>query len=178
MTTKTTTPVTVDIETIREKIQDFAQKKDARDAAYLAFKHAPTTDSASAHTEAAYAFTQFCVDTLTEIYYLMNSRREEVTDDMIVENFESYRKCGKCNRTLLYPVDSVVDAEHPEFREANVFVRDAKGWCYSCLVDHCKTHNCNTSSCLLAKSDPPIVDPAACPFKALQDIYKAKASLR
>lgn len=158
----------VNSEKLTENLGAFAEKKSKRDAAYLAFKQDPTTVNMNVYNQAAQDFNQYCIDAASAIYYTsVGAQPAEISNEEILRNWEAYATCHnqRCNATLLFKVTD------NDFIEASNFVREAKGWCYDCLVEHCKNTTCGEKSCTLIKEG--LVEKVeTCPFRALAEIRR------
>lgn len=132
----------------------YHQLKKKMDAAYTIFKKEPSMINATRHTMASQAFTTFCIDTMA---MLAEDTEDNDKKEEILANIEQYRTCKKCNSEILYPVDN------RGFIESNEFVPDFPGWCHSCLINYCRSHNCET--CTL----PEDID--TCSYKEIKKLY-------
>ena len=155
----------VNSEKLTETLGAFAEKKSKRDAAYLSFKQEPTTINMNTYNQAAQDFNQYCIDAAAAIYYASTGAQPaEVSNEEILRDWEAYATC-RCGDTMLFKVTD------NDFIEASNFVREAKGWCYDCLVKNCTTATCGPASCALFKEGL-IADVNTCPFKALAEVRR------
>ena len=155
----------VDSPKLTEVLGAFAEKKSKRDTTYMAFKQDPTTVNMNAYNQAAQDFNQYCIDAAAAIYYTsIGEQPAQVRNEDILTDWEAYATCNKCKDTMLFKVTD------NDFIEASNFVREAKGWCYDCLVENCKDHKCG-SNCALRKEGL-IADVNTCPFKALAEVRR------
>jgi hypothetical protein len=127
-------------------------KKEA-DAAYLIFKKEPTVPNAKNWTVRTKVYKDFCTKVITDI---LNAQEETLDkQEEILANIETYKTCKQCNAELLY--------ETPEntFVASSDFLEDFPGWCYTCLTEHCLTHDCETCTV--------VTDPTKCSFKDVKN---------
>lgn len=156
----------VDSTKLSETLGMFTEKKSKRDAAYMAFKQDPNTVNMNAYNQAAQDFNQYCIDAAAALYYAsIGEQPAEVSNEHILNNWEAYATCHnpKCGDTLLFKVTD------NDFIEASNFVREAKGWCYDCLVANCKENKCGVNCALINEG---LVDKDTCPFKALAEVRR------
>lgn len=137
-----------------ELLDKYNQLKKKRDAAYTVFKKTPTIANTSRYTTASQIFTAFCVETMRTLAGETSSDNDQ---EEILANIANYRSCKQCNTELLYQVDD----EH--FIESSEFVKNFPGWCHSCLISYCCSHQCEY--CGLS------ADPANCSYKEIRSIY-------
>ena len=140
-------------------VNEYKRLKKEMEAAYTVFKHSPTGSNASSYTRATQAFTSFCVDTMKSLIALSEDNKQ----DTILENFDDYKVCKQpgCNAELLYKVND----DH--YIASSEFVEDFPGWCYSCLLEYCTTHECN-ATCERCKELK--IQPAACSFREIKNL--------
>lgn len=110
------------------------QLKNTMDAAYLVFKKTPTFENANIWTAATRAYNDFCITTITN---LVKAQEDEsnIHED-IIANTEKYKTCKQCGAELLYLTSD------NNYIASSAFLENFPGWCYSCLVDYCATHEC------------------------------------
>lgn len=171
----TETQLNTIVDNVSDLVEDYLAKKHELDAAYTTFKNDPTIGHSGDYMKASQAFTQYCVNQLGQIYYVINSdlTDENVTDDMIAaseETFEEYRTCKACEKPVLYYTGVDVETNKLSFIRTTDFMPSAKGWCYDCLVAHCKNHGCNETSCLLAQEG--LIKPDTCQYRALKALHQ------
>lgn len=134
-------------------LDTYKQLKSEMEAAYAVFKHNPTVNNASSYTAATQAFTNFCISSMAS---MANLQEPEDKHDEILNNIDDYETCKQCDAKILYKVDN----DH--FVESSEFLADFPGWCYNCLVEHCKSTDC--VACAVSE------DPSTCSFKAVKDL--------
>lgn len=128
--------------------------KKEMDAAYLVFKKTPTIENSATWTAATRTYNDYCIQIITSLV----NERTGVSDHLedITENFDKYRKCEQCGAELLFPTRD--DA----FIASSDFVEGIPGWCYSCLLEYCTTHECE--GCTVNKS------PYGCSFAEVKKL--------
>lgn len=129
--------------------------KKARDAAYVVFRKTPSTSNATKWTAASRNFTDFCVNTMTDLI----KEKQEGTGSKpdILANFDTYKTCKQCGTQVLYL------ANKDNYVATSDFVEEFPGWCYNCLVEHCTTHEC--AGCTVTSR------PLNCPFLEVKNFY-------
>lgn len=132
-----------------------AKLKKEMDAAYLVFKKNPTPSNALLWSTATRQYNEYCVKVMTSLIEQYVTTSPDTED--IMENFEKYSTCKTCNAELLFPT---LD-DH--YVASSDFIEAFPGWCYSCLLEHCTTHECD--SCTVAKY------PEHCSFKEVKDLH-------
>jgi hypothetical protein len=125
-------------------------------AAYSIFKKEPSLSSATRYTDAANTFKAFCVDTMASLVEDPSEDPSALKSD-IAANIDKYKTCRQCGRELLYPIDTV------GYIASSDFLEEFPGWCQSCLVEHCCSHDCEL--CTVTN------DPSTCSFKETKQFY-------
>lgn len=123
-------------------IDKAAKLKKEMDAAYLIFKKTPTIENSATWTTTTRIYNDYCIQTITSLVNERIGASDRLED--ITKNFDKYRKCEQCETELLFPVKG------DEFIASSDFVEGFPGWCYSCLLEYCKTHECD--SCTVNKN--------------------------
>ena len=137
-------------------IDNYFKYKNKMNAAYTVFKKNPSIVNAAKHTEATNEFNTFCTQTLA---VLVGDVSPEGSDKKleILANFDDYKTCKQCNHELLFSVSN------NHYIASGDFLEDFPGWCYTCLVEHCQSTDCET--CAVSK------DTNACSFKGIKEAY-------
>jgi hypothetical protein len=131
--------------------------KKARDAAYVVFRKTPSTSNATKWTAASRNFTDFCVNTMTDL--IKEKQEGTISKPDILADFESYKTCKKCGTQVLYL------ANKDNYVATSDFVEEFKGWCYNCLVEYCTTHECEGCG------ENPRLYTDSCPFREVKNFY-------
>ena len=124
------------------------QYKKEMDAAYVVLKRSPSLYNASEWTSAMKRYNDFCVKIITDLFEDEENKKAE-----ILANIDKYKKCNHCGTQLLYPIDA------HNFIDSSDFLADFPGWCYSCLLEHCAKHECETCK---------LTNPAKCTFSEVK----------
>jgi hypothetical protein len=141
---------------LNTKVKEEALKlKKAMDAAYLVFKKKPSVENAATWTAATRAYNNFCVQTISG---MLNELTLPNIEADIAANLEEYEVCKKCSTVVLHTTD-----EAKWVRDLG-FVAYFPGWCYDCLVEHCKTTDCESCTATRFKDN--------CPFLEVKKLLK------
>ena len=131
------------------------QLKKEMESAYTIFKRQPDIDNANSWTTAVKTYNDFCVDFVTNLIEdeeLSASKKAEV-----LANIEKYKTCKQCNTDMLYLSGT------DNYVASSDFVMDFPGWCFSCLVEYCTTHEC--VGCTVTTR------PTNCPFSEIKKLH-------
>jgi hypothetical protein len=139
--------------------------KKEMDAAYLVFKKLPTIEAAAQWTTATRAYHDYCTKVMDQ---LVEERIDEITyQEDILTNFDKYKECTCCGTTLLFPTKTSSGEDGAEIVKAFVagpdFVEGIPGYCYTCLVDYCTSHECD--ACEVCNI------PISCVFKEVKNLH-------
>ena len=135
---------------------EYFKLKNTMNAAYTIFKKNPSVVNAAKHTEATNEFNTFCTQTLAVLVGDVPAEGSDKTSE-ILANFNDYKTCKQCSSELLFSVSN------NHYIASGDFLEDFPGWCYTCLVKHCQSTDCET--CTVSK------DPNTCSFKGIKEAY-------
>lgn len=111
------------------------QLKKELDAAYTVFKKKPTKANTSNWAITNQAFTDFCVKTVSDLIAEQTGGQTDKHEE-ILANLDKYKTCRTCGVQVLYPVTDT------QYLTSDEFLQDFPGMCYSCLVKHCVSTEC------------------------------------